>query len=278
MSEARDPHEPFDDLCAGLALGSLDAGQRQRLDEHRRAGCPRCGSLLAQLSSTAAELAYAADPVAPRPEVKARVLARVRSEAAAARAAEASRAASSGADSRRPRLVMWVAACGWAAALVMAAWAFQLSSESRQARQQLDVERAQLSQLEERVSREKLWGDVLTSRESEIVVMLPTGQGSPELEARVFYDPSTERAVVVIENLEAPADKDFQLWAIKGGVPASLGVLEATEDGYAVLRLAGVGRPDLLNAFAVSLEARGGSRSNLPEGAVVLMGSVSARE
>ncbi|MGE3165022.1 MAG: anti-sigma factor [Planctomycetota bacterium] len=274
MPESRDPHEHYFELCAGEALGSLDPAQQQQLAEHLQQGCARCRASLRRLRETAAELAYGADPVPPRPEIKREILQAIRRVGAGSPTSPGVPPTSRRGASARSRLAWALAGGGWAAAAILTVVVIHLLRVSEEAELQLAANRVQLTQLEERIGREELWGDVVTSRQSEIVVLLPTAHGLPDLEARVFYDPSTERAVVVIENLQAPEGKDFQLWAIHSGVPASLGVLDATEDGHAVLRLAGVGRRDLLNAFAVSLENQGGSRSSQPEGEVILMGSV----
>ena len=79
----------------------------------------------------------------------------------------------------------------------------------------------------------------------------------------------------MFENVRAPQGSDYQLWAIVGGAPASLGVVKADAAGHAMMRLENVGEPKLLAAFAISLEPAGGSPNpNAPTGPVVMLGKL----
>jgi anti-sigma-K factor RskA len=104
-----------------------------------------------------------------------------------------------------------------------------------------------------------------------------TPQGERALRARATYDPATRSAVVVFENLKAPSGRDYQLWALHGATPRSLGVIKTDARGRAVMRLDNAGNPATLAAFAVSLEPAGGSRNPAgPSGPVVMLGKLSS--
>jgi hypothetical protein len=78
--------ERQDDLLL-YALDALDGAERDSLEEHLGSGCPGCAGGLAEARATAAHLAYAATPIAPRPEVKERLLRRMKATARATPAA-----------------------------------------------------------------------------------------------------------------------------------------------------------------------------------------------
>ena len=141
---------------------------------------------------------------------------------------------------------------------------------------ELGANRQKLTQLEQRLEEEQRWAEVLNAPGAKVSVLEPTAAGSHDLRARATYDPATRRAVVIFENFAPPTGRDYQLWAILGAAPSSLGVIKVDESGRAVLRLENVGDPATLNAFAVSLEPAGGSPNPAaPTGPVVMLGKMS---
>jgi anti-sigma-K factor RskA len=71
--------EILHDLTAAYALDALEPAEREAYEEHL-AGCERCRAEVAELSFAAASLAYAAEPVAPPPLLRSRILEAARSE------------------------------------------------------------------------------------------------------------------------------------------------------------------------------------------------------
>jgi anti-sigma-K factor RskA len=94
------------------------------------------------------------------------------------------------------------------------------------------------------------------------------------LEGWALFDPQTRRAILVFENLNVAPEKDYELWAIREGGPASLGVLRVEPNGRAFVRLQDIPEAERVGAFAVSLEGKGGSpNKNAPSGPVVMAGT-----
>ena len=71
--------ETLHDLTAAYALDALDPDERQAFEEHL-AGCERCREEVAELSAAAAALAHGAEPVAPPPLLRERILDAARAE------------------------------------------------------------------------------------------------------------------------------------------------------------------------------------------------------
>lgn len=76
----------------------------------------------------------------------------------------------------------------------------------------------------------------------------------------VAYSPEKKKVMIAMADLALPEndqEHQYQLWALVGGKPVSLGVFDKNgSDTAAMKEMASVGNP---NAFAVTLEPRGGS-------------------
>ncbi len=98
--------------------------------------------------------------------------------------------------------------------------------------------------------------DFVRQPSTQAVVMEATGLAADAV-ATVFYNPETQRSLIGVGQLPAPAqDKQYQLWAITESGPVSMGVFELPEKGRPLQEVSFV---DGAQAFAVTLENRGGS-------------------
>jgi len=66
--------------AALYALGGLAPAERHAFERHLAGGCRACATEVASLAATADTLALAAEPVTPRPAVRAQLLAAARSQ------------------------------------------------------------------------------------------------------------------------------------------------------------------------------------------------------
>ncbi|MDX6257383.1 MAG: hypothetical protein QOJ11_3717 [Frankiales bacterium] len=69
-------HQDWDEIAAGHALGALEPDDQLRFETHLRT-CAECRQVLLDTEEVLAELAVAPDPVAPPPELKARLMAAI---------------------------------------------------------------------------------------------------------------------------------------------------------------------------------------------------------
>jgi anti-sigma-K factor RskA len=135
--------------------------------------------------------------------------------------------------------------------------------------------RVQLVAVVEETARTERWFAVVTAADARVAMLIPTPSGAPDLRGRATYDPGTQSAVFVFENLIPPAGQRFVLWAIRGPDSSSLGEIRTDESGYAVTRLDVAGGSDSLDAFSVSLEEAGDAPvSDAPTGSVVMLGAL----
>lgn len=93
---------------------------------------------------------------------------------------------------------------------------------------------------------------------------------SPESIMTVAFSPSKQKVVIDMGSLKLPANDQthqYQLWALVGGKPVDLGVFDATADSSGFKNMKAIVSAD---AFAVTLEPRGGSTSPTLSEMVVL--------
>lgn len=83
---------------------------------------------------------------------------------------------------------------------------------------------------------------------------------TPELQLMIGWSPRQSKLVIDMARSKMPItdrDHSYQLWAIVSGKPVDLGVFEATEENAKALKE--MPAVDTADAFAVTLEPRGGS-------------------
>jgi len=268
VSRHRDEHL---DLCAALALGILEGAERAEIEAHLAQGCGTCDAELGRMGHGALLMAVSAPPLAAPATLRVRVMEAVRGQATPRPIAQV-RALPRPSYPRRRAVWTWA----WGAALAVIAVAGVM-----QYRRALDLEHklaaasGELERLRHQVEEEARWAALPSAPRVKVVTLAATPAGSSELIARVTYDPDTRRAVVMCDHFTAPAGSDYQLWAIHGSGPSSLGLVRPDRAGRAVIRLPDAGDPASLAAFAVSLEKEGGAPTpNAPAGPVVMVGKI----
>ena len=226
------------DLAAGYALGALEPVEREQVERHRRL-CPACGRLLAEAERVVASLPFAVPAVAPPPDVKLGLFARVahnRHGPSPTLTIPASRPQPSpavpepvpgtGPASRR-RL-------GWATALVAApllavlvvlgTWAVHLRAEAEARGARADNFGALLEQA--------LTGD-------GAVYELKPGPAAPEARGWVIADAAQRTATFHMKAGKERSGQRYRLLTSRDGEPAVLGTvrLDGRERGAVPLDL-----------------------------------------
>lgn len=101
-------------------------------------------------------------------------------------------------------------------------------------------------------------------------------KGMPEMpaaSATVYWDTTSKNVYLLIHNLpQPPSDKQYQLWALLNGLPVDVGMIEndyLISQKKLLLRFENV---QGAQAFAVTLEAKGGSPK--PKGKMYVLGNL----
>lgn len=241
------------------ALGALDGAEKQTLEAHLRA-CPYCQQQLAAARQRTALMGLAAPAAAPRPQVKAALMDKVRAE----KRAPITQTAPPKLGKKRWGLRF---SLGFGLATAMLAFAtYELAKQ--------DLDRGkQLKQLQAQLSNDaaalQAMGQV-TGAPDSAQITLQQQAGGPPGQAHMLYNARMGLGVYSGQIAPAPSGKSYQLWLVPAsGAPVSAGLVDANQqNGAVVVRLS----PGLApKAFAVTLEPFGGRPQ--PTGPMVLVGS-----
>ena len=295
-------HEEFAAALAGYALDALDATERQALEAHLPT-CAQCQAELADLRRVTAAMGGAVTPVAPPPELKAKVIARATAQA---QALQAPQAGSPSRFLRRPAITaptppapMTPApthgklvrvrrrsrsplplAASVAIALGLGAYAWLLRSE-------VDSLRLQVTQMS--INAENLRDELTAVRRDAARLVHTTGvlgapvlmkvdlkgtQGMPAATGRAFLNP--ERGLVFNADRLAPlpAGQGYQLWVINDGKPIPIpNTFRPDANGLASFNARMPAGVSTAQVIAVTIEPEGVG-STLPTTQPVLAGNV----
>lgn len=241
-------HDELRELLAAAALDSLEGEEARELAAHLDS-CPTCPDELAELRLAAGWIGFDADPVAPPPALRDRVLAARMASAPAPPAepvrkpARASRSATA--------LVGFALAAGIASLVVYTAG---LKTRVHTIESQLEAERS--------LTRFLTAPDTAT-------IMLAGTETTPKSRVKLAYDRHTGRAILFGYDLPPPPEgKAYQMWFIAGGKPLPGRVFEpdATGRGWWSDEVPPEGRD--ASVFAVTLEPASGVAT--PTGPMVL--------
>ena len=262
------PHTPrIEELLPAYALGALDGDDLRELEAHLAAGCEECRRQLALWQGDLEALAAGVEPVAPSDVTRARVL---RLAGGTDRAPAAP-----------PRRTPWWMTAAAAVLLALALWGLLGQERMEREVRGLEAERDRLSRqvngLEQQVGLAR--DEARRAQEALQVLAAPGVQSvllaglgpSPGAKGRTYVNPSTRDALFYAFDLPSlPADKTYELWFIAAGKPVAAGTFEVDPRGTGTVRVERVTDARQIQAWAVTIEPRGGVQQ--PTGAMVLKG------
>lgn len=227
-----------------------------------------------ELDDAALEALAEAHAAPPPADLRARLLAEVRREAAAHAAAAAGRWRLAGSVAAAIGLVLaGLLARESRLAAHRGDELAQLAEHDRDLAARLDEQGRTLAALRESVAAGTEVLRVIGAPRLLSASLAPKeGAGAS---GRVVVDAASGDAVVILSGLApAPEGKTYELWALRGDRPPEpAGVFAVGPEGSLARRAARVERPGDVTAFAVSVEPAAGSPS--PTGPIVLVGTVA---
>jgi len=259
------PHANPEDLDL-YALGALDGEEKQAIEAHLSA-CPACSQQLAAARQRTALLGLSAPAVAPRPQVKADLMAKLKAEP---RPVSAKSAASQPAQSQ-PKKIRWGLRFSFGFGLAAASLAFATFELAKS-----DLERGrQIKQLQAEVAQDEssmqTMSQVTAAPDSAMITLLQQ-PGGPPGQAHVMYNARMGMGVYAGQLAPAPAGKSYQLWLVTAtGTKVSAGLVNVNQQAASVIMHLAPGLT--AKTFAVTLEPEGGMPQ--PTGPMVLVGAAS---
>jgi hypothetical protein len=269
------------------ALGALEGVLPEEWETHLATGCRVCQQELVEIRSTLAWLAYNVPLISPPAHLKARLFERVRASSATLdepvprspagfssegiRLRAAARKFTSSIVPPSSQFWGWRIGSAFAIAAVVVGLAIDIGFLLRT----IEAQKAQVAALKAELAHQQPILALLESPQVHIVVMNGR-QPSPQGHGKIMWDSARKKALLYITNLPpAPKDKDYQLWQIVNDKPMSAGVFNLSTKGDGFFHVEPVDVNDLkqINAFAVTLEPKGGVPQ--PTGPIYLLGKPS---
>src|SRR5437660_5054967 len=229
-------HEPFGELAAGHALGSLGGDDLARFQAHL-AGCAECERLLGDYREVLVGLAAAVRQPPPR-RAKRDVMARV------------GRRRDRGAGERFWAGLRWAASVAVAAGLLASVAATYVSGRYEGRLGQMARE---VAALRGQVGQQRLALALLRDPATQ-VVLLEGLEPSPQARGRLIWNEHAGGLLVAADLPPAPPGKAYELWALVGTRPLPIGVFGVDAERKGSLRVAPLAAARRVNRFAVTLE------------------------
>jgi anti-sigma-K factor RskA len=235
-------HDDYKEIIPMHALSALDAGEEHALNEHL-AECAECRRDLAEWEATAASLALSAKPMEPSPEVREKILNKIRSEKSPSKVV----------PFPSPRRRIWGAIAAVVVFTALLVSVFLLWQQNRELRQQTQI------------------AQVLNAPGSKVIELSGTTEASGAT-AKLAYD-KNGRAILIANGLpRTPTGKEYQLWYIVDNKPIPGKTFAADNNGQGTLQDQVPEAARRSAIFAITLEPTGGVRS--PTGAIYLRGEL----
>jgi len=262
-------HEDYKEMLPLHALASLDLDEAMTLDQHL-ATCAECRAEMIQWQGTAGSLVFAADALEPSPEIRARVLEAVRSEA---RVNERDNVIPLRPRAVRSHQPAWPRALQLIAAVIilgLMVGVVLLWRQNQSAKLALTQLAEQLQQNKIQLERQQQALQVFSAPGARMMELAGTKE-APSAHATLAVDSKTRRAALMAEGLPpAPAGKAYQLWFIAGSKPMPGQVFKTDSSGKAMLMSDQMPAEAMTAAtFAVTLEPQEGMPS--PTGPMYLL-------
>ncbi|GJM15775.1 MAG: hypothetical protein DHS20C13_11020 [Thermodesulfobacteriota bacterium] len=270
---------PYDDrieeLISAYTLGVLDGNELKELEDYIRKNPGVYQELINENEAVFSQLAYVLKVSSPRPGLRNELLSDIQKEKKVYEI-----------ETKPPfwqRLQPLWLGLGSAVAAILIISLFTYSSSLNNT---VKEQQAKISNLEALISEkdselallQEEFGsqsEMLAFLDNPEVVIINLVKTEPNLKAvaRVLWNPGDDEALFYGINLpEVPEGKTYQLWAIAGEKPESLGVFNVDNHGNNVHLIKSLSNFGDIGTFAVSLEPAGGVP--LPTGKVYLAGEI----
>jgi anti-sigma-K factor RskA len=252
--------EEYLDLCAEYALGTIDDVSRRRLEAHLQDGCAECEAALRDFGAATTAFAATAPAISASKELRSRVITAAEREP----------------RRRGPRrgVPMAVAGVLAAASVVFLATTIALWTQVRKLSGEQSALRARLDGVEQELAQARTTVAFLTGTGTDCFDFAPTGQADTTMVARGCFNPSSGEALLTLDQVRVPAGRDVEVWVLRGEAPTSLGLVRPDAQGHAIVHVPALANASAVTAFAVSIEAQGGSIGAGPAGPVVSVGAL----
>ncbi len=273
-------HDELKNAISAYCLGALDKEELKVLEDHLKSGCSECESLLREMQGVVSALPHVAPAKPPPAQLKQKIFGSIglgetlkTVEGTRTHLEPSSLQLLQKAKTKFVR-ISWALAFALLLILIGSGWYTKsLQDEINHLEIRLEITAQVVQELESELRSTAQKIRVFESPDVQ-VVDLKGLEPSPNSNGKVVWDPLQNRAIFYAFDLpQAPSDKDYQLWMIRGSQPIDAGIVSVDAKGYGVSSIETISDSANLSAFAVTLEPKGGVPQ--PTGAMYLLGVVS---
>lgn len=255
--------EERQELCALYVLGALEPEEMADLDARLQAGDPDIIHDIGMFRETVDLLPYGLSAVSPNPEVRNRLMERVR-ETVQEREPPSAVPASQGLLAWLRTPWVWLPAAAVAILVLSFGW---LATDYQQQITRLAAEVKHLRGIA--TEHERLVS--MLSLPNVQIVMLSGTEHATRASARLLWDKEQKAWTVITHDLAPPPPgKAYQLWFLTDGRPMPSHTFQTDIRGTGIIQTKLPSVPDRIAGAAVSLEPEGGVAQ--PTGNIVLVG------
>lgn len=253
-------NEHVDELIDLYALGALEAGEQQAVDEHLDE-CARCRAQLEEAKRLVLLLAWTPDQHDPPPALQQKVMRRV--QQLQRLEGRAPQKWWQNLDLRRwlpaPQPALgWASALALVLALVLGGRTVQLQRRLETAQGQIAQQQQQVAALEQQLAEQQPVADLLRVPGTRLVTL--TARDDPsQIQGYLLLRPDAREAFVTTAALTPlPADQTYQLWLIGEGAE-SVGTFALDAQGVGTIAVEAARPLSQYQAIGITVEPAGGS-------------------
>ncbi len=251
----------YEDQIALYSLGLLEGGELRELEGHLAEGCEICESMLEDSDTVFTNLPLCLDDAPLPKDLEKKILGRLE-------AREPAGGRSSVFDFWKSLNPAWL---NLGAAVSLAIIIF-LVVTNISLRDELETRDKSLTELQAKLEKEeKMLAFVMNPDVNEVEL----GSKMPDMDAagKLYWDKETNKGLFLVSSIPLlEQGKTYQLWAIGGGKPVSMGVFDVDKEGNSMMEIELMPEPGESMQFAVTLEPAGGMPQ--PTGDMYLYGSL----
>ena len=251
----------YEDQIALYSLGLLEGQELRELEEHLKEGCDICAAILKDSDSVFTSLPFCLEDEPLSKDVEKKILDRLD-------VARPPGEKHSVFDFWKNLSPVWL---NLGSAVSLAIIIF-LVVTNISLRNDLELREKNMSEMQAKLINDR---KIMEFALKPDVNAVDLGSKMPDLKAsgKLYWDKETDKGLFLVSSIPVPEQgKTYQLWAIEGGKPVSMGVFDVDKEGNSMMEIKLMPEPGGPMQFAVTLEPAGGMPQ--PTGDMYLYGTL----
>lgn len=282
-----DQNKNFEELCAAYVLNALETEEQNEFEVMLAEASEEQRQLYQKMWSAANQLSFTIDGSEPSPDVKEKLMTRIKTESQGPEKDNedliiqdvkdpADNAAAS--EEEGFNWLSFTLAASFALLIIclsLILYSLNLNTQINQIEEKVAEQQETISDLQAEIQQKEELLSVLESRQAEII-FLSGMESNPDGYGKIIWNTESNDLLLQVSNMPViQNDNAYQLWVIINNKYIPAGVFSVNSEGEGFFKIEEINNADLQSseAFAVTLEPEGGSQQ--PTGDTYLMGNVN---